>query len=228
MNPRHSGNPSCCSDNARSLTHWTARELLCDLHSYNWMFVPPESLQLFCPSPTSPFWHQQFVLCIYESVFTQRLLLNSENKSQPPKHKYSGENSHYVAILLCTADPYLRDLFEREWIKTGWATSVKPGYPKGGPQTGCKGLRPTPDPQSESPGSELQQVPTYFRCFNIWEALSYSRSLLYLLSEREIILPLINLFCFVLFFVFFGLFLPFLGPLLQHMEVPRLGIESEL
>ena len=32
------------------------------------------------------------------------------------------------------------------------------------------------------------------------------------------------LFCFVLFFVF----LPFLGPLPQHMEVPRLGVESEL
>ena len=31
-------------------------------------------------------------------------------------------------------------------------------------------------------------------------------------------------FSFVLFFVF----LPFLGPLLRHMEVPRLGVESEL
>ena len=33
------------------------------------------------------------------------------------------------------------------------------------------------------------------------------------------------LFCFVLFC--FCLFLPFLGPLPQHMEVPRLGVESE-
>ena len=29
------------------------------------------------------------------------------------------------------------------------------------------------------------------------------------------------------FFFFFG-FLPFLGPLPRHMEVPRLGVESEL
>ena len=28
--------------------------------------------------------------------------------------------------------------------------------------------------------------------------------------------------------LFFSVFLPFLGPLLQHMEVPRLGVESEL
>ena len=27
---------------------------------------------------------------------------------------------------------------------------------------------------------------------------------------------------------FFSVFLPFLGPLPQHMEVPRLGVESEL
>ena len=27
---------------------------------------------------------------------------------------------------------------------------------------------------------------------------------------------------------FFGVFLPFLGPLPWHMEVPRLGVESEL
>ena len=27
---------------------------------------------------------------------------------------------------------------------------------------------------------------------------------------------------------FFGLFLPFLGPLLQYMEVPRLEVESEM
>ena len=31
-----------------------------------------------------------------------------------------------------------------------------------------------------------------------------------------------------LFIYFFGLFLLFLGPLLRHMEVPRLGVESEL
>ena len=36
-----------------------------------------------------------------------------------------------------------------------------------------------------------------------------------------ILLPL-----FIFFFVFF--FLLFLGPLLRHMEVPRLGVESEL
>ena len=30
------------------------------------------------------------------------------------------------------------------------------------------------------------------------------------------------------FFFFFFVFLPFLGLLLQHMEVPRLGVESEL
>ena len=36
-------------------------------------------------------------------------------------------------------------------------------------------------------------------------------------------LKVVNGFCF-LFFVF----LPFLGPLPQHMEVPRLGVESEL
>ena len=30
------------------------------------------------------------------------------------------------------------------------------------------------------------------------------------------------------FFFFFLIFLPFLGPLPQHMEVPRLGVQSEL
>ena len=30
------------------------------------------------------------------------------------------------------------------------------------------------------------------------------------------------------FFFFFFVFLPFLGPILRHMEVPRLGVESEL
>ena len=29
-------------------------------------------------------------------------------------------------------------------------------------------------------------------------------------------------------FNFFFVFLPFLGPLLRHMEVPRLGVEMEL
>ena len=28
--------------------------------------------------------------------------------------------------------------------------------------------------------------------------------------------------------IFFFVFLPFLGPLPQHMEVPRLGVQSEL
>ena len=32
----------------------------------------------------------------------------------------------------------------------------------------------------------------------------------------------------IVFFFFFFVFLPFLGPLPQHMEVPRLGVESEL
>jgi len=33
---------------------------------------------------------------------------------------------------------------------------------------------------------------------------------------------------FFFFNFFFLVFLPFLGPLLRHMEVPRLGVESEL
>jgi len=35
---------------------------------------------------------------------------------------------------------------------------------------------------------------------------------------------------FILFFyfLFFSVFLPFLGPHPRHMEVPRLGVESEL
>ena len=32
----------------------------------------------------------------------------------------------------------------------------------------------------------------------------------------------------LIFFLIFFVFLPFLGPLLQHMEVPRPGVESEL
>ena len=32
----------------------------------------------------------------------------------------------------------------------------------------------------------------------------------------------------IFLFLFSFVFLPFLGPLLQHMEVPRLGVESEL
>ena len=38
--------------------------------------------------------------------------------------------------------------------------------------------------------------------------------------EKEIIL--------FYYYYYYFLFLPFLGPLLQHMEVPRLGVESEL
>ena len=33
---------------------------------------------------------------------------------------------------------------------------------------------------------------------------------------------------FILFYFFFFVFLPFLGLLLRHMEVPGLGVESEL
>ena len=35
-------------------------------------------------------------------------------------------------------------------------------------------------------------------------------------------------FFLLLFFFFFWSFLSFLGPHLQHMEVPRLGVESKL
>jgi len=37
-------------------------------------------------------------------------------------------------------------------------------------------------------------------------------------------------FYFILFiyYFFFFVFLPFLGPLPRHMEIPRLGVESEL
>jgi len=31
-----------------------------------------------------------------------------------------------------------------------------------------------------------------------------------------------------IFFFFFFVFLPYLGPIPQHMEIPRLGVESEL
>ena len=37
---------------------------------------------------------------------------------------------------------------------------------------------------------------------------------------------LTGVFIFIVFFIF--VFLPFLGPLLRHMEVPGLGVESEL
>ena len=35
-------------------------------------------------------------------------------------------------------------------------------------------------------------------------------------------------FCCCVVFFFFFVFLPFLGLLLRHMEVPRLGVESQL
>ena len=35
-------------------------------------------------------------------------------------------------------------------------------------------------------------------------------------------------FSYSILFFFVFVFLPFFGPLLQHMEVPRLGVESEL
>ena len=38
----------------------------------------------------------------------------------------------------------------------------------------------------------------------------------------------VHFFLSFFFFFFFLVFLPFLGPPLQHMEVPRLGVESEL
>ena len=37
-----------------------------------------------------------------------------------------------------------------------------------------------------------------------------------------------NSFFFFFFFFFFFVFLPLLGPLPRHMEVPRLGVQSEL
>ena len=40
--------------------------------------------------------------------------------------------------------------------------------------------------------------------------------------------PLHRLFWFFLFFFFFSVFLPFPGPFPRHMEVPRLGVQSEL
>ena len=43
------------------------------------------------------------------------------------------------------------------------------------------------------------------------------------------VFPVLNLsFLFFFFFFFFFVFLPFLGPLPWHMEVPRLGVQSEL
>jgi len=48
-------------------------------------------------------------------------------------------------------------------------------------------------------------------------------------SRRGILLPSSFFFFFFLSFVFLlWLLLLFLGPLLRHMEVPRLGVESEL
>ena len=48
-----------------------------------------------------------------------------------------------------------------------------------------------------------------------------------LASFRQVVhLMLVGIF--LLFFFFFFVFLPFLGPLLRHMEVPRLGVQSEL
>ena len=38
----------------------------------------------------------------------------------------------------------------------------------------------------------------------------------------------VDLFIFILFYFIFLVFLPFLGALLWHMEVPRLGVESEM
>ena len=48
-----------------------------------------------------------------------------------------------------------------------------------------------------------------------------------ILSSRliPVILPFLPVYSF---FFFFFVFLPFLGPLLRLMEVPRLGVESEL
>ena len=51
-----------------------------------------------------------------------------------------------------------------------------------------------------------------------------------LTSHLSVALPLSPPFFlfFFLFFVFVFVFLLFLGPLLRHMEVPRLGVQSEL
>jgi len=51
------------------------------------------------------------------------------------------------------------------------------------------------------------------------------------MHQTEVFSQIPKLLLAVAFFFFFGsffFFLPFLGPILRHMEVPRLGGESEL
>ena len=44
---------------------------------------------------------------------------------------------------------------------------------------------------------------------------------------RQAVVHFINIMAFIYFILFYFVFLPFLGPLPQHMEIPRLGVESE-
>ena len=58
-----------------------------------------------------------------------------------------------------------------------------------------------------------------------WVALLYSRNRQNIVNQ----LYFNKLVYFILFyFILFFVFLPFLAPFLQHMEVPRLGVQSEL
>ena len=49
-----------------------------------------------------------------------------------------------------------------------------------------------------------------------------------MLKGSSISLVSVRFYLFLLIYLFIFVFLPFLEPLLQHMEVPRLGVESEL
>ena len=74
-------------------------------------------------------------------------------------------------------------------------------------------LTATPDPQPTEQGQGLNPQPH-----------GSSSDSLTTEPQRE----LLFLFFYFLFLFLFFVFLPFLGPLPQHMEVPRLGVKLEL
>ena len=92
------------------------------------------------------------------------------------------------------------------------------------------------EPELELEASHVRYSATFSECrvtvSQAWGSTSPVRGKPFLKSHRIVspsfsFLPLCLLLPFSFFFFFF-VFLPFLGPLLRHMKVPRLGVQSEL
>ena len=72
-------------------------------------------------------------------------------------------------------------------------------------------------------GGGFEKIFLWFMLASVWPMFSSKRFIVSGFTFRSLIY-----FEFIFYFYFFVLFLLFLRPLPRHMEVPRLGVKSEL